>query len=113
MDLDGDQACIQGAFAQCVNGQFQLQQCSAGTTCVSLPLVNKPGTSVACDSTKDAEARMKAAGVTGGITGQGKSSGKSVDLSSAAATATAAASSSNSTVVATDSSAATDTSTLR
>ncbi|KAI0360394.1 hypothetical protein OH77DRAFT_1384246, partial [Trametes cingulata] len=63
---DGDQACVQGAFAQCVGGKFQTTQCSGGTTCVALPLVNKPGTSVTCDSKDDAAARMKAAGVDGG-----------------------------------------------
>ncbi|KAI0336659.1 hypothetical protein GY45DRAFT_1237842, partial [Cubamyces sp. BRFM 1775] len=63
---EGDQACVQGAFAQCVGGKFQTTQCSGGTTCVALPLVNKPGTSVTCDSQDDAAARMKAAGVSGG-----------------------------------------------
>ena len=40
----GENACIQGAFAQCSNGQFVSFPCSGGLTCVALPLVNSPGT---------------------------------------------------------------------
>jgi hypothetical protein len=66
---DGEQACIGTAFAQCVSGSFAITQCSAGTICAALPLVNKPGTSIACDTAADVEARIVAAGVAGGITG--------------------------------------------
>ncbi|KAF0454572.1 hypothetical protein F8M41_001562 [Gigaspora margarita] len=59
---NGDQACINGAFAQCVgDNNWVLQKCSGGTTCEVLPLVNKPGTSIACDSKTDADARIQAA----------------------------------------------------
>jgi hypothetical protein len=47
-----------------------MQGCAAGTTCVALPNVNKAGTSISCDTQADAEARMTAAGVTGGLTGK-------------------------------------------
>ena len=40
----GQSACIQGAFSQCVNGQFVGFPCSGGLTCVALPLVNSAGT---------------------------------------------------------------------
>lgn len=40
----GQNACIQGAFAQCANGQFVSFPCSGGLTCVALPLVNSAGT---------------------------------------------------------------------
>ena|SRR5258707_11711124 len=40
----GDQACVQGQLAQCVNGKFVLSQCASTLQCVALPLVNKPGT---------------------------------------------------------------------
>ena len=40
----GEVACVQGAFAQCVNGQFISTPCAGGLTCVALPLVNSPGT---------------------------------------------------------------------
>src|SRR5712671_4197952 len=41
---DGEQACVQGQFAQCVGGTFQLTPCSAPLQCFALPLDNKPGT---------------------------------------------------------------------
>ncbi|KAJ7155463.1 hypothetical protein C8R43DRAFT_1087538 [Mycena crocata] len=66
---DGEQACIGTAFAQCVSGSFVLTPCSGGTICAALPLVNKPGTSIACDTSADVQARITAAGVSGGITG--------------------------------------------
>ncbi|KAI0747092.1 hypothetical protein C8Q80DRAFT_1105924, partial [Daedaleopsis nitida] len=62
----GDQACVQGGFAQCTDGKFAVTQCAGGTSCFALPLVNKPGTSIACDSADDAAARFTAAGATGG-----------------------------------------------
>ncbi len=40
----GENACIGGAFAQCVNGKFVTTPCSGGLTCVALPLVNSAGT---------------------------------------------------------------------
>lgn len=66
---DGDQACIDDGFAQCVGGKFVITPCPSGTTCIALPLVNKPGTSIACTTQSDAEARIKATGATGGISG--------------------------------------------
>ncbi|RPD56916.1 hypothetical protein L226DRAFT_468079, partial [Lentinus tigrinus ALCF2SS1-7] len=63
---DGDQACVSGGFAQCSGGKFQVTPCSGGTQCFALPLVNKAGTSLTCDSADDAAARMSAAGVDGG-----------------------------------------------
>ncbi|KAJ8521252.1 hypothetical protein ONZ45_g2009 [Pleurotus djamor] len=66
---DGQQACVEGAFAQCVNGRFVLTQCAGTLTCAALPLVNKPGTSITCTTQADAEARIAASGATGGFTG--------------------------------------------
>lgn len=40
----GEQACIQGQLAQCVNGNFVLSPCASTLKCVALPLVNKAGT---------------------------------------------------------------------
>jgi len=59
---DGEQACVQGQFAQCVGGTFQLTPCSAPLQCFALPLDNKPGTSTTCDTQADAEARIAATG---------------------------------------------------
>ncbi|KAH9990181.1 hypothetical protein BJV77DRAFT_947759 [Russula vinacea] len=58
---DGEQACVQGQFAQCQGGKFSLSQCAGGLTCTALPLVNKAGTSVTCDTPSDAAARIAAA----------------------------------------------------
>lgn len=41
---DGDQACVDNGFAQCVGGKFSSTPCAGGTKCVALPLVNKAGT---------------------------------------------------------------------
>jgi len=64
-----EQACVEGSFAQCVNGSFQLSQCAGGTQCFALPLVNSPGTSITCTTEADAAARIANTGATGGIQG--------------------------------------------
>lgn len=66
-----EQACVNGGFGQCVAGKFSVTPCSGGLTCAALPLVNKPGTSVTCDTTADALARISNTGATGGLTGSG------------------------------------------
>ncbi|KAJ7720586.1 hypothetical protein DFH07DRAFT_784355 [Mycena maculata] len=66
---EGEEACVGTSFAQCVSGAFVLTSCSAGTICAALPLVNSPGTSIACDASTDVATRIAAAGVVGGITG--------------------------------------------
>ena len=40
----GEEACVQGRLAQCVNGKFTMTSCAATLQCVALPLVDKPGT---------------------------------------------------------------------
>lgn len=55
---DGQNACVQGQFAQCAGGKFMLTPCSESLMCVALPLVNSPGTSITCDTQADAEARI-------------------------------------------------------
>ncbi|KAF8513823.1 hypothetical protein BU17DRAFT_6346, partial [Hysterangium stoloniferum] len=72
---DGDLACINGKFAQicwgflshfcCSGGKFLLTSCAVGTICIALPLVNKPGTSITCDTAADRDARIAATGATG------------------------------------------------
>ncbi|KAI0674970.1 hypothetical protein C8Q78DRAFT_1075320 [Trametes maxima] len=62
----GQNACVNGEFAQCVNGHFVLQPCAGGLVCAALPLVNSPGTSVTCTTTADRDARIAATGATGG-----------------------------------------------
>ena len=66
---DGEQACVNGGFAQCVGGEFLVSGCLAPTESFALPLVNKAGTSIACSTEAEAEARIAATGATGGIQG--------------------------------------------
>lgn len=65
----GQQACISSQFAQCVDGSWVLTPCGSPLSCFALPLVNKRGTSITCDSRADATARFQQAGVTGGVDG--------------------------------------------
>ncbi|KAH7913039.1 hypothetical protein BJ138DRAFT_694464 [Hygrophoropsis aurantiaca] len=65
----GQNACINGSFAQCVGSSFVLQSCGSTLTCAALPLVNSAGTSITCTTTADAEARIAATGAQGGLTG--------------------------------------------
>lgn len=71
----GDQACINNGFAQCVNGKFVVQGCAAGTICAALPLVNSPGTSIACTTQADLDQRIAATGATSAGAGAGGNSG--------------------------------------
>ncbi|KAL7283596.1 hypothetical protein ACG7TL_003031 [Trametes sanguinea] len=66
----GEVACVGGAFAQCANGKFVMTPCAGGLTCVALPLVNSPGTSVTCDTEQDAADRIARTGASGGIRGR-------------------------------------------
>jgi len=56
---DGQNACIGTSFAQCVGGKFVLTKCSANLICASLPLVKKPGTSIACTTEEDRDRRIQ------------------------------------------------------
>ncbi|KAF5338416.1 hypothetical protein D9758_012208 [Tetrapyrgos nigripes] len=67
----GDQACINNGFAQCVNGKFVVQGCATGTICAALPLVNSPGTSIACTTQADLDQRIAATGATAAGAGAG------------------------------------------
>ncbi|KAG6835668.1 hypothetical protein H0H93_015927 [Arthromyces matolae] len=61
---EGEDACVNGGFAQCVGGTFVITQCAGGTICAALPLVNKPGTSITCTTAADRDARIAATGAT-------------------------------------------------
>jgi hypothetical protein len=65
----GENACVGGAFAQCVDGTFVSTACAGGLTCAALPLVNSPGTSITCTTEADAVQRINNSGATGGLTG--------------------------------------------
>jgi len=68
---DGQNACVSGAFAQCIGGKFVTTPCAASLVCAALPLVNSPGTSVTCTTEEDAITRIGNTGAQGGLTGSG------------------------------------------
>ncbi|TFK55737.1 hypothetical protein OE88DRAFT_1652184 [Heliocybe sulcata] len=88
---DGDNACVGGAFAQCVSGKFVTTQCAGGTQCFALPLVNSAGTSITCSTEDDAATRIAATGATGGVTGDGSTDSSSSSTGATATSASAAA----------------------
>jgi hypothetical protein len=58
---DNDVACVDNKFAQCSGGKFALTDCASGTVCAALPLVLKRGTTVACTTEADRDARLEEA----------------------------------------------------
>ncbi|KAH9819262.1 hypothetical protein DFH28DRAFT_1022888 [Melampsora americana] len=68
---EGDHACLQGGFAQCVAGKFVSLGCSPPTVCFELPLLLKPGSVPTCTTPADAAARIANTGVKGGVKGDG------------------------------------------
>ncbi|KAG6896356.1 hypothetical protein C0992_008818 [Termitomyces sp. T32_za158] len=68
-------ACINSAFAECVQGKWVLTKCPNGLQCFALPLVNDPGTTLVCDSNNDAASRFEIGGVQNGIPGNGAETG--------------------------------------
>lgn len=57
-----------------------------------LPLVNKAGTSITCDTVADAEARIAAAGASGGLVGSGSGASRTASTGTAASGADSTAS---------------------
>ncbi|EGG13002.1 Hypothetical protein MELLADRAFT_58689 [Melampsora larici-populina 98AG31] len=68
---EGDHACLQGGFAQCVSGKYVSLGCSPPTVCFELPLLLKPGSVPTCTTPADAAARISNTGVQGGVKGDG------------------------------------------
>ncbi|KAJ7597597.1 hypothetical protein C8J56DRAFT_920478 [Mycena floridula] len=54
----GENACVQSSFAQCIEEKFVLQACGPGTFCAALPLDDDAGTTIACTTLGDLEARL-------------------------------------------------------
>ena len=64
--INGD-LCVGDKVGQCVNGKIIVTaDCGASLKCQVLPLVNKRGTTVTCDSDADKLARFEQAGVKNG-----------------------------------------------
>lgn len=81
-------ACVNGEFAQCVNGQYVLTSCGSGLICAALPLVNSAGTSITCTTQADLNSRIAATGATANGTSTTGSPSNVTTPSSAAPTAT-------------------------
>ncbi|KAJ3846580.1 hypothetical protein EV368DRAFT_52603, partial [Lentinula lateritia] len=63
----GENSCVTGKFAQCVNGKFVLQSCATGTICAAIPLDSpSTGTLTTCTTQLDLDNRLAA--VTGSTT---------------------------------------------
>lgn len=54
----GSTACVQGGFAECLDGKWIIQPCDHNLYCFALPLVNSQGVSLTCDTVEDAAARI-------------------------------------------------------
>ncbi|KAG2109615.1 uncharacterized protein F5147DRAFT_635006 [Suillus discolor] len=81
-------ACVNGEFAQCVNGQYVLTSCGSGLTCAALPLVNSAGTSITCTTQADLNSRIAATGATANGTSTTGSPSNATATSSSALVAT-------------------------
>jgi len=81
----GQDACVNGQFAQCVNGAFVTTACAAGTICAALP-TTQSAPLVTCTTQEDLTQRIAA-------TGASTSDAASSDAAAATSTDAAAASS--------------------
>lgn len=84
---EGDHACLQGGFAQCVAGKYVSLGCSPPTVCFELPLLLKPGSVPTCTTPADAAARIANTGVKGGVKGDGTETSASSNTTSTVADA--------------------------
>jgi len=64
----GETACINNAFAVCIDNAWQTQSCPSTKTCFALPQIRTSGTFVACTSQRNAASIIAATGAQGGIT---------------------------------------------
>ncbi|EPQ61004.1 hypothetical protein GLOTRDRAFT_135580 [Gloeophyllum trabeum ATCC 11539] len=91
----GQNACINGAFAQCANGKMVSLGCAPGTTCAAVPITGGPGTLVMCTTQADIDARFAAAGVSNtGAAASGAAASSSAATGATASSSAVAASSS-------------------
>jgi hypothetical protein len=54
----GDIDCVDGQFAQCVDGTFVLTSCPSGTTCTKIPIDNG-NVVITCDYVQSSKPRRK------------------------------------------------------
>ncbi|KAJ7115107.1 hypothetical protein C8R43DRAFT_1078355 [Mycena crocata] len=61
----GQNACAGDQFAQCVGDKYVAQPCAASLVCAALPNIGSEGTSIACTTRSDRDARIAATGAGG------------------------------------------------
>ncbi|KAJ7881867.1 hypothetical protein B0H13DRAFT_2235522 [Mycena leptocephala] len=81
----GPDACAGDAFAQCVSDAYVVQACAGGTVCAALPNVNSAGTSIACTTVADRDARIAATGASSGAAPPPPPPSSTTDTTTAAA----------------------------
>ncbi|KAJ3894925.1 hypothetical protein GG344DRAFT_39910 [Lentinula edodes] len=90
----GENSCVTGKFAQCVNGKFVLQSCATGTICAAIPLDSpSTGTLTTCTTQSDLDNRLAAStGATdNSASGSAVTASNSTSNGSTGSTSTAAA----------------------
>jgi len=87
---EGQDACVNGQFAQCVSGAFVTTACAAGTICAALP-TTQASPLVTCTTQEDLEQRLAATGATSTTSSDAASSAAAVSTDGATASSTAAA----------------------
>ncbi|KAJ4471362.1 hypothetical protein C8J55DRAFT_157849 [Lentinula edodes] len=88
----GENSCVTGKFAQCVNGKFVLQSCATGTICAAIPLDSpSTGTLTTCTTQSDLDNRLAATGAT--VSASSSSSSSSGTTAAAASSASSVTSS--------------------
>jgi len=89
---EGEDACVNGEFSQCVNGAFVSTVCAAGTICAAIPLESpSSGTITQCTTQTDLDTRLAATGATSDLASAPASA--SVDTASASASTDSASTS--------------------
>ncbi|EIN13437.1 hypothetical protein PUNSTDRAFT_94490 [Punctularia strigosozonata HHB-11173 SS5] len=84
-------ACIGSQFAPCSQGKLVAQDCAPTTKCAALPNVNSAGTSIACTTQADIDARFAAASDPDATAASTTDAAASSTSAAAASTDTAAA----------------------
>jgi hypothetical protein len=76
---NGDIACIQGALAQCINGQWETQSCPTSLQCFALPDVDQQGVTVGCTDQATAQGLITATGAQGGVSTPADANSTTID----------------------------------
>ncbi|KAJ3812754.1 hypothetical protein F5876DRAFT_87509 [Lentinula aff. lateritia] len=90
----GENSCVTGKFAQCVNGKFVLQSCATGTICAAIPLDSpSTGTLTTCTTQLDLDNRLAAStgAINNSASGSATTTSNSTSIGSTGSTSTVTA----------------------